>query len=189
MSDLLPDELCRSALETAERFADDLASLESIREARRGAMLSFDSYSDHDESGQFTGQESAAAAVAGACWTEKEDQYRGLDAVVDNCYGLGRLSTGFRNGGRIEYLRQCRDIRDIFGDLFQTLNLAPSWLTSEVVTVAHTMYDARAFDRLPELADALQRAGCDDAALLAHCHEAGQHVRGCWVVDAIQGRA
>jgi hypothetical protein len=59
----------------------------------------------------------------------------------------------------------------------------------EVITIAHGTYDARAFDRLRELADALQRAGCDDAALLAHCHEREQPVRGCRVVDAIQGRA
>jgi len=187
--DLLPDEPCRSALETAERFADGLASLESLREAHRGAMLSYVNYDDHDECGRFTGRESAAMAVAGACWTEEEGQDRGLDDVVDNCYGLGRLSTGWRNGGRIEFIRQCRDIRDIFGYPFRAVNLAPSWLTSEVVTLAHTMYDSRAFDRLPELADALRRAGCNDAVLLAHCHESGQHVRGCWVVDAIQGRA
>lgn len=187
--DLLPDEQCRSALETAERFADGLASLESLRDAHRGAMLSYVNYDDHDECGRFTGRESAAMAVAGACWTEAEGQDRGLDDVVDNCYGLGRLSTGWRNGGRIEFIRQCRDLRDIFGYPVRAVDLAPSWLTSEVVTLAHTMYDSRAFDRLPELADALRSAGCNDAALLAHCHETGQHVRGCWVVDVIQDRA
>jgi hypothetical protein len=186
--DLLPDERCRSAFETAERFADGLASLKSIREVRRAALHSYESYSDHDESGRFTGQESAALAVAGACWTEEEAQYRGLDDVVDNCYGLGRLTTGWRNGGRIEYLRQCRDIRDIFGNPFHPLDLAPSWITSEAVAVAHTMYDARAFDRMPILGDALEDAGCADAAILAHCRERVEHDRGCWVVDAMLGR-
>jgi hypothetical protein len=186
--DLLPDERCRSALEIAERFADGLTSLETLREAHWGAILSYDSYYDHDESARFTGRESAAAAVAGACWIDK-DGHLGLDDVVDNCYGLGRLSTGWRNGGRIEFLRQCRDIRDIFGDPFRTLRLAPAWLTSEVVTIACTMYDARDFDRLPELADALQRGGCDDAALLAHCHATRTHVRGCWALDAVLGKS
>ena len=177
--DLLPDEQCRSALETAERFADGPASLESLREAHRGAMLCSVNSVDHDGCGRFTGRESTAMAVAGVCRTEEEDLDRGLDEVVDNCYGLGRLSTGWRNGGRIEFIRQCRNIRDIFGYPFRAVNLAPSWLTSEVVTLARTMYESRAFDRLPELADALRGAGCNDAALLAHCHETGQHVRGC----------
>lgn len=187
--DLLPDEQCRSALETAERFADGLASLDSLREAHRGAMLSYVNHDDHDECGRFTGRESAAAAVAGACWTEEEGQDRGLYDLVDNCYGLGRLSSGWRNGGRIEFIRQCRDIRDIFGYPFRAVDLTPSWLTSEVVRLARAMYSSRAFDRLPDLADALRSAGCNNAALLAHCHETGQHVRGCWVVDAIQDRA
>jgi hypothetical protein len=51
------------------------------------------------------------------------------------------------------------------------------------------IYDERAFDRLAELADALQDVGCDDAAFLAHCREPGEHARGCWVVDKILGRA
>jgi hypothetical protein len=187
--ELLPDDECRSALETAERFADGLASLESLREAHRVAYHSFVNNTDSGECGRFTGRESAAMAVAGACWTEEEGRDRGLDDVVDNCYGLGRLSTGRRDGGRIEFIRQCRDIRDIFGYPVRAVNLAPSWLTSEAVTLARTMYDSRAFDRLPELADALRRAGCNDAALLAHCHETGQHVRGCWVVDVVQDRA
>ncbi len=187
--ELLPDEECRSALETAERFADGLASLESLRESHRVAYHSFVDNTDHDERGRFTGRESAAKAVAGACWTEEEGRDRGLDDVVDNCYGLGRLPTGRKDGGRIEFIRQCRDIRDIFGHPSRAVNVSPSWLTSEVVLVARAMYDSRAFDRLPELADALRGAGCNDAALLAHCRATGRHVRGCWAIDAIQGRA
>ena len=41
---------------------------------------------------------------------------------------------------------------------------------------------------LPILADALEDAGCADAAILAHCREPGEHVRGCWVVDLLTGR-
>ena len=42
---------------------------------------------------------------------------------------------------------------------------------------------------MPILADALQDAGCDDEAVLAHCRGAGPHVRGCWVVDLVLGKA
>jgi len=64
----------------------------------------------------------------------------------------------------------------------------PSWLTADVVTLARGIYEDRAFDRLPLLADALMDAGCDDDQILAHCHGPGPHVRGCWVVDLVLGK-
>jgi hypothetical protein len=61
-------------------------------------------------------------------------------------------------------------------------NFAPSWLSwndGTVVKMAQAIYDDRAFDRLPILADALEDAGCSDADILAHCRSEGPHVRGC----------
>lgn len=188
ISDLLPDERCRLALETAEQFADGLVSLERLHAAREDAIRSYVEFNDFDESGGFTGRESAAAAIGGACWTAEEGQYQGLHDVIDNSYGLGHLSTDGKNSGPIEFRRQCHDIRDIFGNPFQARSLTPTWFTPEVVKVAQAIYDGQAFDRLHELADALEREGCDDAASLAHCHAPGPHVRGCWVVDAALGR-
>ena len=42
---------------------------------------------------------------------------------------------------------------------------------------------------MPILADALQDAGCDNADVLDHCRSDGPHVRGCWVVDLVLGKA
>jgi hypothetical protein len=42
--------------------------------------------------------------------------------------------------------------------------------------------------RVPELAYALEQAGCMNADMLAHCRESGGHVRGCWVVDLVLGK-
>jgi len=42
---------------------------------------------------------------------------------------------------------------------------------------------------MPILADALEDAGCTDAAILEHCRGPGPHVRGCWVVDLILGKS
>ncbi len=39
------------------------------------------------------------------------------------------------------------------------------------------------------LADALQDAGCENADILTHCRGPGPHVRGCWVVDLVLGKA
>jgi hypothetical protein len=66
----------------------------------------------------------------------------------------------------------------------------PGWLTSTVVALAQGIYTDRAFDRMPILADALQDAGCENAAILDHCRDPkGVHVRGCFVVDMILDKA
>ena len=78
--------------------------------------------------------------------------------------------------------------RDIFGNPFRPAALDPSWLTSTVVTLARGIYEERAFDRMPILADALQDAGCDNEDVLNHCRGPGPHVRGCWVVDLVLGK-
>jgi hypothetical protein len=62
-----------------------------------------------------------------------------------------------------------------------------AWRTSTVVALARTVYEDRAFDRLPILADALEDAGCDHPNILTHCRDEGPHVRGCWVVDLLLG--
>jgi hypothetical protein len=82
-------------------------------------------------------------------------------------------------------------IRDIFGNPFYTVAIDPGWLAwngSAVVKVAQGIYEDRAFDRLRSLADALEKAGCTDRAILDHCRGHGPHVRGCWVVDLLLGK-
>ncbi len=83
---------------------------------------------------------------------------------------------------------QCGLVRDIFGNPFRPVALDPAWLAwndGTVPKLAQAIYDERAFDRLPLLADALEDAGCTDAEILAHCRGPGPHVRGCWVVDLL----
>ncbi|MBY0459710.1 MAG: hypothetical protein K2V38_20515 [Gemmataceae bacterium] len=81
-------------------------------------------------------------------------------------------------------------MRDIFGNPFRPVALDPAWLTSDVLALARGIYDERAFDRMPILADALQDAGCNHDDILAHCRDANQvHVRGCWVIDLVLGKS
>jgi hypothetical protein len=79
--------------------------------------------------------------------------------------------------------------RCIFGNPFRPATLDPAWRTPTVVALAKGIYEERAFDRLPILADALQDAGCDSEDVLNHCRDAGPHARGCWVVDLVLGKA
>jgi hypothetical protein len=86
-------------------------------------------------------------------------------------------------------------LRGTFGhfvlDIFccPSLTVDPRWLTATVIDLAGTIYAERAFDRLPILADALMDAGCDNDEIIAHCRAEAPHVRGCWVVDVLLGKA
>jgi hypothetical protein len=82
-------------------------------------------------------------------------------------------------------------VHELFGNPFRKATLDPAWLSWQegvVSRLAGTIYDERAFDRLPVLADALEDAGCTDRTILDHCRGPGPHVRGCWVVDLLLGK-
>lgn len=79
-------------------------------------------------------------------------------------------------------------LRDIFGNPFRVVSTDPTWLTSTVVSLATAIYDERAFDRMPILADALDHAGCDSTDLLHHLRQPSDHVRGCWALDLVVGK-
>lgn len=77
-------------------------------------------------------------------------------------------------------------LRCIFGPLrLRSIIIDASWRAATVNSLAQAIYDERAFDRMPILADALEDAGCANADILGHCRGGGQHVRGCWVVDLV----
>ena len=84
-------------------------------------------------------------------------------------------------------------IRDIFGNPFRPRPAVDaawlSWNDGTLAKLAQGIYDDRAFDRLPILADALEEAGCANADILNHCRQPGEHVRGCWVVDLVLGKS
>ena len=75
-------------------------------------------------------------------------------------------------------------VRDVFNP-FRRVIIDPGWLTSNVNDLARTIYEEKAFERLPILADALMDAGCANEQLLNHLRSPGPHVRGCWALDLI----
>jgi hypothetical protein len=85
-----------------------------------------------------------------------------------------------------------RQLHCIFGNPFRPVSLNPGWLTPDVIALAQTAYENRSLpagtldnDRLAVLGDALEDAGCDNADILNHCRQPGEHVRGCWAVDLL----
>ena len=125
----------------------------------------------------FDTREAAEWAVDAVTSTGPDE---GRDASI---YVAAHLST-------VEQRAQAELVREVFGNPFRPVALDPAWLTSDVRALAHAIYAERAWDRMPILADALQEAGCENEDVLAHCRSAtAPHVRGCWVIDLLLGKA
>jgi hypothetical protein len=161
----LDDERSKQAVEVAERFADASATPAERTRAERIAKLA--------TKGKPGGQR-YWAAVAAQMTAAKPLPVEPFISVL-----------GVFRGTDEERRQQRRLAGDIFRNSFRSAVLQPAWLTSTVTSLAEGAYMQGAFDRLPILADALEDAGCTDAAILEHCRGPGPHVRGCWVVDQI----
>jgi hypothetical protein len=64
----------------------------------------------------------------------------------------------------------------------------PEWLSTDVVALARDIMADRAFERLPIMADALEDAGCRDAAVLSHCRTA-QPSEESWLLPLLVPRS
>jgi hypothetical protein len=117
-----------------------------------------------------------------------------FDEREDDFYSWAAASASYANRAsrRPPPLRhrvfQERVLRDIFGNPFRPVTLGQFRLTPTAKQLAEAIYNERAFDRMPILADALEEAGCTNADILAHCRQPGPHARGCWVIDALLGK-
>ena len=98
--------------------------------------------------------------------------------------------------GPQERRAECQLLQEVFGNPFRPVTASPSWRSPQVVALAQAAYDERELpagtldtSRLAVLSDALEDAGCTAAALLGHLRGPGPHVRGCWAVDLLLGKA
>lgn len=93
----------------------------------------------------------------------------------------------------------CQFVRDLFGNPFREVHLAPSlltWSNGTVVKLAEAAYMEREMPsgeldraKLGVLADALEESGCVEGELLDHLRGRGPCVRGCWVIDLLLNKA
>jgi hypothetical protein len=87
--------------------------------------------------------------------------------------------------------RQAELLRDMVRGPFRPIFFQPSRLrcnNGAAPKLAQAIYQERAFDRLPVLADAVEEAGCDDDEVLGHLRGPGPHTRGCWPLDLVLGK-
>jgi hypothetical protein len=179
---LLKDDVSRGAIEIAERFVDGQATAEEVVDA----CAWIDAASAACEAAVasaafFRTYPEAIRAARGAANAARS----AVDAARDN--GMW----GDSDNVPAEARAQTFLLRDICGNPSRTISIDPillAWNDSTVSKIAQAIYDERAFERLPILADALEDAGCGDADLLRHCREPGEHVRGCWAVDLLLGK-
>jgi hypothetical protein len=169
-ADRLGHPLCHDLLGLAEAFADDgsaaaRARMAAGRQRVRGWALS--------------------AGRADSVGYDVAEYFRRWAVVLAATPKLLPLPEPFLDPAEL-----FRDLlADIFDDPFRPVTFNPEWRTSAAVQLAAQMYEARDFAHMPILADALQDAGCEHPAVLAHCRDPhATHVRGCWVVDLVLGK-
>ncbi|AMV27446.1 hypothetical protein VT84_23805 [Gemmata sp. SH-PL17] len=175
----LKDLRFQEALRASESLADGKLSEEQLKEFQKAAAKAGAHFVGMDAEPE----KCAALSVVRAC-----DQ--SIDPLCRTA-SQAQLAKGgiYTSKMAAEALRQAVLLRDIFGNPFRPAIFSPEWRTETAVPLAQQMYDARDFGAMPILADALQDAGCDSADVLDHCRGAGPHVRGCWVVDLVLGKA
>ncbi len=111
--------------------------------------------------------------------------YLVFSCIHDVAFGV----SGEHTGGP-ESVAQADLFREVLGNPCRPVAVDQAWLTDTVVLLARHIHLLENFSPMPILADALQEAGCEDTAILGHCRDTAQtHVRGCWVLDQLLGKA
>lgn len=178
------DERLGKALGDLEQYAEKAVGEKQRMEA--GKLASAVRVDLWDETGREEEVSIACELIAAAKKSLRRDVGRCGDSAA-TAFAWAKVSE-FDQRKQTERTNQTQLLRDIFGNPFRRVVVDPSWLTSTVVALAIGIYEEKAFDRMPILADALQDAGCDNDDILNHCRGPGPHVRGCWVVDLVLGK-
>ncbi len=155
-----------------------------IRSAYRKLEEYASTTSSGPERGLAFGMVAAAEPVSAMKRLDEDFEYLVFSCVHDVAFGLSPT------GSKKESKQQASLFRDIVGNPYRSITRDPAWLTSTVVSLAQQLYTTQDFSPMPILADALQDAGCENEDVLSHCRDEGLvHVRGCWVVDLLLGKA
>jgi len=174
---LLVDERSRNAVALAERFANGAATEQELEAASQVAW-EFTLHTVHDNEAFFDLDDEQLNAADVPAWT--------ADLRVEPV----RVAVAAQRAlGADEGKAQADLLRCVFGNPFRPVSVEPFWRTLTVISLAEGIYAERDFGRMPILGDALQDAGCEDADILNHLRGPGPHVRGCWLIDMLTGRA
>jgi hypothetical protein len=180
----ITDESCKKAVEAAEMWADKIIDTRSLHAVQIQAREAQDHITSRPGKAFDVLSEAAMAAshiaLPNKAW---------VASVANNVRAAMSESQG-RTGLIAAESYQIALLRDIFGNPFRPVAFDPNWRTTTALALARGIYEERAFDRLPILADALQDAGCDNDDILTHLRDTTTpHVRGCWALDLVLGKS
>ena len=190
---LLGDERSRAAVEASERFADGLAKRSELDRADRAAATVVKALKDAGK-GQKAAYPAANMAmlastdaihdVAGGTAAEAEDLAASMAPTP---------SASARKAARLgESKWQCDLFRDLFGNPFRPASAVEqpwlAWNDGAILKMAQSIYDDRAFDRLPHPRRRPRRRRLHRRRHPRPLPRPGRHVRGCWVVDLLLGK-
>ncbi len=178
---LLVDLRSRKVIETAEQFVEGKVSREVLATAITSAIEA----EGNNLFASLDWRAAHAASKAGHCALTTAREFN-RDAWI---YAAEETSWQARYANETDGGEHALLLRELCGPLpFRPTILDPRWQTSTVINLAQAIYEERAFERMPILADALMDAGCDNEEIIEHCRGPGPHVKGCWVVDLVLGR-
>ncbi len=202
---LLEDDRLRKAVEVAEGQAEGPFDLEELAVAALGAQTA----AEEAKAERLDAVMAAAYAAYSASSPHEEGAEDGI-SWANHAFMMALSATcRARHGGdqgtwhataKAELTESCRLLRDLFGNPFRPPPaIDPTWLAWDgglVQRLAEDAYEVRSLPeggldnaRLAVLADALEDAGCTNAELLDHLRDPGPHVRGCFAVDWVLGKA
>ncbi len=187
--DWLGDPASGSAVATAERYADGLATDRELKQAQRKASRAvglahgalYELRPDDPKVAEARARHGAATAALALTYRSHPSEW--LFLVVDAARELSGTFAGL--------------LRDLVGSPFRPRTADTSWRAWQaglLERLARAIYDERHLPegrldgaRLAILADALEEAGCTDTELLGHVRSAGPHVRACFAMDLLLG--
>jgi hypothetical protein len=188
---IIDDSNMALALLIAERFADrEVSNAERIDAYKAVDRIA----GSRDSDGKYINPDwlrAAMVSVRSALGFRNPKAAENTSSHVINCLLMksGEIDKPeYRIAIDRELLVQSFFVKDIFGNPFRPVVFDPVWRTSTALAIAQGIYDDRAFDRLPILADALQDAGCENDDILNHLRGDGPHVKGCWALDLVLGK-
>ncbi len=190
---LLPVQESRDLIDVAEKFANGKANEDELRRAVAASM----SACNYEQARRYVEQQSIAwseieAINAISRFHRSEEGGRGatLRSAARAWAAAVSVPAAWEGEQAAESARQAALLREVLGNPFHKTLVDPAWLAWQGGTVsrlARAIGDERRYADLPILADALEDAGCCDEALLGHFRSRGEHVLGCWGLDAVLG--
>jgi hypothetical protein len=189
----LRDSRSQQAVAAAEQYADGLIDTETLYLARVGAETVAEDCAAEARDANAEALASAAFAALNVLRENGEQaaEYAAANTASTVYHAATAQASPAAPARATEHASQAKLLAEIVRNPYRFVALSPTmrtWKGGTVEKIAQAIYNDRAFDRLPILADALEDSGCDNADILAHCRGGGEHVLGCWVVDQILGK-